>query len=208
MDFQTVINKRKMVRSFKPDKIPKEKLDRIIRNMFKGPSAGFSQGTEVLVIDDADQKEKIFQQWGSKEKRKATFTRWPHMEDAPVVLVVLSNKEAYLERYAEPDKGWTDKDESRWPVPFWHIDAGMAALLALLTVVDEELAAVFTGVPDPQKFRDDFGVPENYTPIGAILLGYPRKKDPKSPSLKRGRRPIEEIAHYNFWTVPYSLDLK
>jgi carbon monoxide dehydrogenase subunit G len=32
-----------------------------------------------------------------------------------------------------PDKGWTDRDEARWPVPFWQIDTGMAALLILLT---------------------------------------------------------------------------
>lgn len=203
MEFQQVVNRRKMIRSFKPDPIPKEKLDRIIRNLFKGPSAGFSQGTEVLVIDSPELKEKIFEQWGKKEERQKTFTRWPHMEDAPVILIVLSNKDAYLERYAEPDKGWTDKDESRWPVPFWHIDAGMASLLALLTVVDEGLGAVFTGVPKPDQFRRDFGVPENYTPIGAILIGYPRENDPKSPSLKRGRKPIDQIAHYNEWNHPY-----
>ena len=24
------------------------------------------------------------------------------------------------------DKGWTDRDEARWPMPFWHMDAAMA----------------------------------------------------------------------------------
>ena len=69
------------------------------------------------------------------------------MSRAPVVIVALSCKAAYLDRYAEPDKGWTDRDETRWPAPYWDIDTGMAALLVLLTAVDEGLGACFFGVP-------------------------------------------------------------
>ena len=65
---------------------------------------------------------------------------------APLVIVPMSAKRVYLDRYAEPDKGWTDRDEQRWPVPFWHIDTGMAALLILLTVVDEGLGALYFGI--------------------------------------------------------------
>src|SRR3712207_6969015 len=39
------------------------------------------------------------------------------MARAPLLVVVLSSKDAYLDRYAEPDKGWTDRDETRWAVP-------------------------------------------------------------------------------------------
>ena len=69
------------------------------------------------------------------------------MRRAPLLIVPLSNKAAYLDRYAEPDKGWTDRDEARWPVPYWDVDAGMASLLMLLTAVDEGLGACFFGVP-------------------------------------------------------------
>lgn len=37
-------------------------------------------------------------------------------------------------------KGWTDRDETRWLVPFWHIDTGTATLLIVLTPVDEAIA--------------------------------------------------------------------
>lgn len=33
---------------------------------------------------------------------------------------------AFLERYAQPDKGWQDKAEAKWPAPYWYIDTGMA----------------------------------------------------------------------------------
>ena len=85
------------------------------------------------------------------------------MRRAPLLIVPLSNKSAYLDRYAEPDKGWTDRDESRWPVPYWDVDAGMAALLMLLTAVDEGLGACFFGVPPDRlaAFREAFGVPRS-----------------------------------------------
>ena len=59
----------------------------------------------------------------------ATIPAANPMMTAPVLVVPFSHKDAYLDRYAEPDKGWTDRDEARWPVPYWWVDAGMAALL-------------------------------------------------------------------------------
>jgi len=110
----------------------------------------------------------------------------------------------YLDRYAAPDKGWTDRDEARWPVPYWHIDAGFASLLVLLGAVDAELGACFFGIP-PERFdayRAAFDVPVEFTPIGAISIGYPAP-DRRSPSLKRGRRPVADVAHRGRWGRPY-----
>ena len=74
-------------------------------------------------------------------------------------------------------------------MPYWHIDTGFASLLMLLTAVDEGLGACFFGIP-PERiaaYRDAFGVPAEYTPIGAVTIGY-RAPDHRSPSLRRGRR--------------------
>jgi nitroreductase len=123
------------------------------------------------------------------------------MHRAPVLVVALSCKDVYLDRYAAPDKGWTDRDESRWPVPYWDMDTGMAALLMLQTVTDEGLGACFFGVPREywDAFRAEFSVPTAYTPIGAITIGH-RAPDRKSPSLKRGRKPTTDVVHRNTWT--------
>jgi nitroreductase len=119
------------------------------------------------------------------------------MKTAPVIIIPFSDKDAYLDRYAEPDKGWTDRDESRWPMPYWHIDTGMAALLILLGAVDAGLAACFFGIPAPRwdALRSAFAVPERLTPIGAISLGYPAP-DRRSPSLRRGRRGLSDVVRY------------
>ena len=109
----------------------------------------------------------------------------------------MAHKQTYLNRYAESDKGWQDKSESRWPVPFWITDTAMASLLVLLTVVDEKLGAVFIGLSNEECVRNTFAIPDDYKPIGAILIGYPAPSDPPSPSLQRGHRSKEKIIHYN-----------
>jgi hypothetical protein len=50
----------------------------------------------------------------------------------------------------------------------------MAALLMLLTAVDEELGACFFGImpENLDPFRTEFGVPGDYDPIGAVTVGY------------------------------------
>jgi nitroreductase len=85
-------------------------------------------------------------------------------------------------------------------VPYWHIDTGMASLLVLLGAVDEGLGACFFGItPDRMaQFRTEFGVPEEYTPIGAMTIGY-RAEDKRSPSLKRGRRESPNVTHRGNW---------
>jgi nitroreductase len=106
--------------------------------------------------------------------------------------------DAYLDRYAEPDKGWSDRDPDRWPVPYWDVDTGFASLLILLTAVDEDLGALFFGVFRPDAFREAFGIPDTHRPVGALALGYPAPDEP-SPSLRRGRRPMEEVVHRGKW---------
>jgi nitroreductase len=104
-----------------------------------------------------------------------------------------------LDSAAQPDKGWTDRAEDRWPVPFWHIDTGMAALLILLTVVDEGLAALYFGiVPEAVgPFRAAFGVPDDHEPIGAIAIGHGAEAAPRD--LRARRRAGHEVIHYGRW---------
>jgi nitroreductase len=195
MEFQDVVDRRRMVRNFEANRpVPTALVDRILENALHAPSAGFSQGWAFLVLDTPEDVERF---WGVTwaDGDRSSF-RWQGLFEAPVLIVPMSHKQAYLDRYAEPDKGVTDKRESFWPVPYWDIDTGMASLLMLLTAVDAGLGALFFGVfPEHMEaFRSTFDVPDGYTPIGCIALGY-RAPDEPSPSLKRGRRPAADVVH-------------
>jgi nitroreductase len=198
MEFQDVVRRRRMVRNYDPDRpVPPEVLERLLDNAVRAPSAGFSQGWAFLVLESPEERSRF---WA------ATTTGGPEdpwltdMKRAPLLIVPLSHRRAYLDRYAEDDKGWADRDATRWPVPYWDIDTGFAALLMLLTAVDEQLGACFFGVPPEHltAFRDAFGVPSDYNPIGALSIGYPAP-DRRSPSLRRGRRPVAEVVHRGSW---------
>ena len=186
-----------MVRNFDPRPVPADVVDRLLTNALRAPSAGFTQGWAFLVLDGRHETSRL---WGATfpdDDARRRF-RWQGLFAAPLVVVVLSHKQAYLERYAQPDKGWTDRDEGRWPVPYWDVDAGFAALLMLLTAVDAGLGALFFGVFEIDRFRQEFGVPDAYTPVGAVAIGYPLADEP-SPSLARGRRSLDDVVHRGGW---------
>ncbi len=197
MEFQDVVRKRKMVRSFEDRPIPLEVLERILANAQRAPSAGFSQGWGFLVLEGKKETSRYWELW-PPERREGWG--WPDLFNAPVLIVCLSNKMAYLRRYSEPDKGWTDMDEKRWPVPYWDIDTGMAALLILLSAVDAGLGAVFFGPWDQTKTRALFGIPDEYMAIGVIALGYAKPMDRPSPSLKRGHRAAADVVRRGRWS--------
>jgi nitroreductase len=195
MEFQDVIRKRKMVRSFEDRPVEHAIVERMLANAQKAPSAGFSQGWGFLVLEG---KEEANRYWDAIAGE--AFAGWPDIRNAPVIIVCLSNKMQYLRRYAMADKGWTDMDEKRWPVPYWDIDTGMAALNILLSAVDAGLGAVFFGVRDQARLRETFGIPDEYTAIGTIAIGHPKAKDRPSPSLKNvGRRDPSSVVHHGRW---------
>jgi nitroreductase len=198
MEFQDVVRKRKMVRSFEPTSLPQDVVERILRNAQRAPSAGFSQGWAFLVFQGPAETRTY---WDAVGPDDPDDFQWQGLFNAPLLIVCLSNKTAYLDRYAEADKGRTDRSEAHWPAPFWDIDTGMAAMLILLTAVDAELGALFFGIPLKKiaAFRQTFDVPDELQPIGTVAIGYPRAGDRPSPSLKRGHRPAAEVIHRTRW---------
>jgi nitroreductase len=203
MEFREVVRRRRMVRRYAEAPVDPVVVDRMLEQATHAPSAGFSQGWAFLRLDQPDDLARFWASTTPDEAGEGSNEWLDGMRTAPVVIVPLSNRDAYLDRYAQQDKGWTDRDEARWPVPYWHIDTGMAALLILQTAVDEGLGACFFGIPPGQfdTFRAEFGVPTAYTPIGAISVGH-RVADlgAKGSPTRRPRRPLAEVVHRGHWT--------
>lgn len=189
-----------MVRSYDPDRpVPRETLENLLNLAIRAPSAGHTQGWRFLVLDDITSRSKFWSATTAGEP-DSWLTR---MQSAPALVICFSDKEAYLDRYAEPDKGWDDRDEARWPVPYWHIDTGMAAMILLLAAQDAGLGACFFGIPPNRwpAFYAAFDVPPELAAVGVVSLGYPAT-DLRSPSLKRGRRSVAEVTSYGSFDSP------
>lgn len=185
-----------MVRRYDPQRpVPPEVINTALGNAIRAPSAGFAQGWDFVVLTRAQDLEAY---WAATTDPDDEPDSWlVGIASAPALILCLSDEEAYLRRYAEPDKGWADMDEARWPVPYWDVDTGMAALLILLTAVDEGLGGCFFGAP-PEAHEDvfeAFDIPRERHLVGVVSLGYP-VAHPQSESLKRGRRGLDQVAHY------------
>lgn len=202
MEFQEVVRRRRMVRTYADRPVDPAALTRALDNATRAPSAGFSQGWGFLVLDDPADVSRF---WDATTDPEEGPDSWlAGMRTAPVVVIPCSSKAAYLDRYAEPDKGWADRDEARWPVPFWHIDAGMASLLILQTVVDEGLGACFFGIPPEHDgaVREAFGIPDRFDPIGAITIGHPADGERVTGSARtRPRRDLGSVVHRGRWAA-------
>src|SRR5918911_3768925 len=170
MEFASVVRARRMVRAYRPGpSVPDAVLCRVLDAAIRAPSAGFSQGWDFVVCRRPTDVDRF---WGaSLEPGDAPDSWLAGIRTAPILVLCLSDPEHYLERYAEPDKGWDEPDRetrlAHWPIPYWDVDTGMAALLMLLAAVDEGLGACFFGIPPDglARFRAEFGVPEEYRPI-------------------------------------------
>ncbi|MEO6998877.1 MAG: nitroreductase family protein [Terracoccus sp.] len=201
MEFSEVVRRRRMVRRYDVDRpVPREVIERCLANAVRAPSAGFSQGWDFLVLSSTAERDAF---WAATTDEGSEPDPWiSGIRSAPVLVICLSHKDAYLDRYAASDKGWVDRDEARWPVPYWHVDTGMASLLILLTAVDEGLGGLFFGVGPARRaaVHDAFAIPADRSIVGVVSLGY-ALPGPKSPSLQRHRRDGREVSHWGRFGV-------
>ena len=196
MEFSEVVRRRRMVRRYDPERpVPDDLLAAVLDNACRAPSAGFSQGWDFVVLTAAEDRARFWAAASDDEEEPDSWLRG--MQDAPALVICCSDKDTYLDRYAAADKGWTDRSESRWPVPYWDIDTGMAALLMLLTATDQGLGALFFGVAAEchDEVHEAFEIPLERTIVGVVSLGY-EVPGLKKPSLKRGRRGVDEVVHW------------
>jgi nitroreductase len=212
MEFTDAVRRRRMVRSFSGRPVPGPLLDRLLDTALRGPSAGNTGGWDAVVLEGPAET-SIFWEATTTPQWRASSRRWLGLQKAPAAVVLFAHPDAYVERYAESDKGASGlgagastgarpgaEEGGVWPVPYWFIDAGFPALLLLLGAVDAGLGACFLG-----NFRGEttlvaaLGVPPDRRYVGTVLIGEPGGDDPPSASLARGRRRSEEVVHRGHW---------
>ncbi len=204
MEFSDVLRRRRMVRRYDPGRpVSADTVRNLLDFAVRAPSAGFSQGWDFVVLQHEHDRQRF---WAATSQADAEPSAWlSGMRTAPVLVLCLSDPQRYLDRYAEPDKGWTDRSLSHWPVSYWDVDTGMAALLILLGAAGSGLGACFFGVPADRHdaVLAAFGVPDDRRIVGVVSLGH-AAPGPRSRSLRRGRRPLAEVAHDGRFGIPFT----
>ena len=195
-----LLKQRRMVRHYTGERVTRETLERIAATVRRAPSGGFSQGQRLLVVDDPELLAAIAA-LGDDPPLEGVE---PWLETAAAQVFVMTRENDYHERYQRDDK-LQDGEEIEWPVPFWHVDAGAAMMLVLLAAIEEGLAAAVYGIfgDDERKLRDLLRIPDDFTLVAGVSIGYPLP-DPgwssKTSRATQRRRTVDEVVHWNAWT--------
>jgi nitroreductase len=204
MEFRDILQRRRMVRHYAADVVPRETLERIVATVRRAPSGGFSQGQRLLVVTEADTRRHIAEVLG--EEDWVARGREPWLSVAPAHVIVCTREQDYHDRYNEPDKlALTGGTEIEWPVPFWFVDAGAAMMLILLAAIDAGLAAGVYGVTVEQRdaFKRLLGIPDEVWVVCGVTLGRgapdPRSSEASSRLTQR-RRPLDELVRWERWS--------
>jgi nitroreductase len=199
MELGDVLRRRKMVRSYTDEPVPREVVERIVRRGRKAPSGGFSQGLRLVVVTEKDNRRRIAELANEREYVDRGFEPW--ISQAPVHVVVAIRENDYHDRYQKPDKLLEDGSEISWHVPWWWVDAGKAMMLLQLAAVDEGLGAgVFGLFPAErnERLRDLVGLPDDVTVVGVVTVGHPAPETAQG-SRRFGWKPLEEVVRWEHW---------
>jgi FMN reductase [NAD(P)H] len=200
MDFADVLRRRKMVRNYTDEPVPREAVERIVARGRKAPSGGFSQGNRFVVVTDAGTRARIAELAGEAEYVERGFAPW--ISRAPVHIVVAMREDDYHDRYRRPDKLDDGGREIEWRVPWWWVDAGKAIMLLLLAAIDEGLGAGLFGLvgDDNDRVRELLGMPTDLEVVGVVTVGHaaPVTKDGGSRKAFEWK-PLEEVVRWEHW---------
>jgi nitroreductase len=193
MEFNDVLDQRRMVRNFSSESVGHETINRIVEAGRRAPSAGNTQGQSFIVVTDTDQRKRLADLAGEASYVEQGFDPW--ISRAPVHILVCVSEQAYRDRYSEGDK--TGTDDQYWDVPYWWVDAGASMQNILLAVVNEGLAGGFLGIHALDGVKEQLGIPTEVSPVGLVTVGHPLKDRP-SGSLKRAR--VGQAVHWGKWS--------
>jgi FMN reductase [NAD(P)H] len=201
-ELRDLLKRRRMVRAYLPDPIDREVIERIVGVVRRAPSAGFSQGHRIVVVEDEATRAEIARLAGEEEYVGMGMTPW--ISAAPVHLVIGVREESYHERYRKPDKLNDEGEEIGWPAPYWYVDSGSLFMLLQLAALDEGLGTGIFGVlpeavPDLKQL---LGMPDDVHFTCVLTVGkVPADMDdsPLVSRLSQARLPLDELVHWERW---------
>lgn len=84
---------------------------------------------------------------------------------------------------------------------FWRnlFDAGQAATYMMLAAHELGIASCPGTVYEPDRARELLGFPADWKPYILISFGYPDPANPRTGKGRGGRKPLDEVAHWERW---------
>lgn len=169
MSFIEIAKKRYSVRSYKKQKVEKEKLEQILEAAHVAPTAANLQPVHLLVIQEEEGLAKV---------NKAANTY-----GAPLVIVAC----------VDQNKAWTRPFDHKQS---GDIDASILTDHMMLEATELGLGSVWICYFKPDVLANEFNLPGNLEPVNVLAIGY---SDEEPQSLERHdktRIPVGELVSY------------
>lgn len=205
MQYNEVVQKRRSINFFDPETdVDNDLLNRVIETAALAPSSFNLQPWNLIVLRDNREKEKL----------KALAWDQPKVVEAPVVFIVLADKNGWQEGHATVEKNWEEmlksgsmKPEQRdWflnaakSLYDWSPDARLAFAAKNTGFFGMNLmyAATANGLSshpmdgfDHEGVRKAFNIPDNYWVPLLLAVGYPKPDLELHPP--KWRKSVDEI---------------
>lgn len=192
--FLQLMRKRRSVRHFAPDAVPRALIENAIRVAASAPSGANQQPWTFVVVADPETKRRIrdgaereerllYDERASDEYLHAiepigTDAVKPHLTDVPYLIAVF-------------EQAWRLEDGEKRKHYYVRESVGIAVGF-LLTALHASGLAALTHAPSPMGFlKEILGRPENERPFLLIPVGYPAA-DAEVPALEK--KPLDEVA--------------
>lgn len=176
-DLLQAIRERRSIRRFEDRTIAPEVLAEIFEAARWAPSWGNSQCWEIVVIDDANDKQKLSGMLSQKNPASLA------VRHAPVVLAVAGRKRT---------AGYY-KDEAKTVHDDWLMyDLGLVTQNICLAAHVLGLGAVVVGFFDHRQAAELLAIPDSCSLVSLIPLGYPAHA-PSAPP----RKTTENFVHHH-----------
>ena len=164
--FNDVITQRYSCRSFSPQSIAQEKIDRILAAGRIAPTAVNKQPVHIWAVSRPETLEAI------KGVTRSNY-------GAPLLLVV----------GCRPSEAWVRRYDGKNGA---EVDAAIVSTYLMLAAENEGLATLWVGSFDPALLRDILPGADEYELIAMINIGYPAA-DSKPSAMHDSRKPMDEV---------------
>lgn len=195
--FAEELRRRRTVREFAPDPVPREVIERCIWAAGSAPSGANHQPWHFVAVSDAAMKRRIREaaeaeerafyggrapeEWLEALAHLGTDENKPFLETAPWLIAV------FAERYG------VDEDGERWKHYYVSESVGIATGM-LITALHHAGLATLTHTPSPMEFLNRvLERPERERPFLLLVTGYPAA-DARVPEIEK--KSLDEIATF------------
>jgi len=167
MEFYEAVMTRRSVRSYKPDPVPEDALNRILEAVRMAPSGSNRQPWKFIVVTDSEKRRRLMEICGNQR----------FVGEAPVAIGGCGKDVKYNRGGYMGDKAFL-------------VDVSIAFTHLILAARAEGLGTCWIGDFENRKVKELFDVPDDFDVVAVTPLGYPDGDAFKETDT---RKPFEDV---------------